>query len=88
MGLPVKSLLSISSTRIRFQDEKPLVPFQLIYGERDANRPDDIWANKIDVEMDVIPNYGHTLYTDEKIIRKVCLALLKEVTSINIPRKN
>ena len=86
-GLPVKSLYSISATRIRLQTQKPLIPINLIYGERDVNRPDDIWANKVDVDMDVVPNYGHTLYTDEKIVRKVCLSLLNEVTSINIPEK-
>ena len=86
-GLPVKSLFSVSATRIRLQDVKPSISLNLIYGENDSNRPDDIWANKLDVELDVIPNYGHTLYTDEKIIRKVCLALLNEVTAINIPEK-
>lgn len=86
-GLPVKSLFSISATRIRFQEEKPSISMNLIYGEKDANRPSDIWANKLKVDMELFPNYGHTLYTDDEVIKKVCLSLLKEVTTINIVEK-
>lgn len=84
-GLKVKSLFSVSATRIRLQEEKPNIPFHLIYGEKDVDKPSNTWADNVDVEMDLIPNYGHTLYTDEKIIKDVCLSLLKQVTTISIP---
>lgn len=86
-GLPVKSLMCVSATRIRLQEAKPNIPFDLLYGEKDENRPSDVWANKLDVSMDVLPNYGHTLYSDEQIIKKVCLSLLNKVTTINITEK-
>ena len=81
-GLPVKSLYGVSPTRIRKKNDRPNVPFQLVYGANDEFKPSEEWANKLGVDMEVIPNYGHTLYTDEKIIQKVCLDLLQEVTQI------
>ncbi|SFR63733.1 hypothetical protein SAMN04488010_1389 [Maribacter stanieri] len=81
-GLLVKSLYGVSPTRIRKKNDRPNVPFQLVYGANDEFKPSEEWANKLGVDMEVIPNYGHTLYTDEKIIQKVCLELLQEVTQI------
>ena len=82
MGLPVKSLYSISATRIRLQNEKPDVPFTLLYGANDAYAPNEDWANVLGIETDKMANFGHTLYSDEKVIRKVCLNLLQQVTQI------
>ncbi len=82
MGLPVKSLYNVSATRIRLQKDKPAVPVRLLYGSNDSFKPNDNWANMLGLDLEVMPNYGHTLYSDEEIIRKVCLDLLQQVTQI------
>lgn len=87
MGLPMKSLYAVSTTRIRLENMRPMVPTTLVYGSNDKFIPSNDWSEKIDVEMEVIKNYGHTLYTDEKIIRKVCLNLLESVTHTEIRKK-
>jgi hypothetical protein len=79
-GLPVKSLTAISSTRIRFENEKPNTDLNLIFGERDEFRPDEDWMDAVGADINVIPNFGHHLYSDEKIISDVCLELLEKVT--------
>lgn len=79
-GLPVKSLTAISSTRIRFENQKPNTDLNLIFGERDEFRPDEDWMNAVGADINVIPNFGHHLYSDEKIISDVCLELLEKVT--------
>lgn len=86
-GLPVKSLYCVSATRIRKEREKPRVPFTLLYGENDTFKPEDKWATALGVEMKIMPNFGHTLYTDEKVIQKVCLDLLKQVTHLKPKEK-
>ncbi|WP_422081691.1 hypothetical protein [Ulvibacterium sp.] len=79
-GLPMKSLYNVSSTRIRMEAKKPKVPTTLLFGENDEYRPSQDWSSKVGVEMEIIKNFGHTLYTDEKIIQKVCQDLLNRVT--------
>lgn len=81
-GLPVKSLYSVSATRIRLEQDKPCAPFTLLYGENDSTKPDNTWASNLGVEMEIFKNFGHTLYTDEKVIKKVCMDLLGQVTQI------
>ncbi|PHQ61431.1 MAG: hypothetical protein COC08_04860 [Maribacter sp.] len=87
MGLPMKSLYAVSATRIRLEDSKSSVPTTLVYGSNDTFIPSNDWFEKVDVEMELIKNFGHTLYTDEKIIRKVCLNLLENVTHTEIRKK-
>ena len=37
------------------------------------------WAKEVDVDLNIIPNFGHELYSDEKIISDVCMDLLNKV---------
>lgn len=79
-GLPMKSLTALSSTRIRLEDQRPNVPMNLIYGAHDEFKPNDKWAKEMGIDLNIVPNFGHTLYSDEKIISEVCLGLLEQVT--------
>ncbi|MCL6268196.1 hypothetical protein [Flagellimonas myxillae] len=79
-GLPMKSLTAISPTRVRLESERPNVPMNLIFGECDKFKPEMKWANEVGVDLNVVPSFGHQLYSDEKIISEVCLGLLEKVT--------
>ncbi|SDM74602.1 hypothetical protein [Kriegella aquimaris] len=79
-GVPMKSLYAISATRVRYETIRPSGKVELMYGDRDENRPSGEWAKKLGCEMELIEGFGHTLYSDEKIIRKVCQDLLATVT--------
>ena len=76
----MKSLTAISPTRIRLESEKPDTSMSLIFGGKDEFRPNTDWADEVGAEIKVIPNFGHQLYSDEKIIAEVCLELLDKVT--------
>lgn len=76
----MKSFYGVSATRIRLEDEKPDTPTTLIFGELDVNRPTDDWAIKLGLDKEEIKKFGHELYTEDEIVKKVCLALLERVT--------
>ena len=80
-GLPMKSLYNVSATRIRQENKKLSIPISLVYGEKDANRPSDDWFKKLSLDKELISEFGHELYSDEKVIKKVCLDLLESVTT-------
>lgn len=80
-GMPMKSLTAISATRLRFETEKPKCKdVQLIYGENDTYKPNAQWAKEIGMELQIIENFGHELYSDEKFIGDICMDLLNKVT--------
>jgi pimeloyl-ACP methyl ester carboxylesterase len=86
-GLPMKSLYTVSATRIREEKAKPECKTTLVYGGNDAYMPKEQWAQKVGAEFEIIPNFGHELYSDEKIITKVCQDLLASVTQVHLKEK-
>lgn len=79
-GLPMKSLYAISPLWLHRQERRPEAAVKLLFGEYQENRPSHQWADDLEVPMEVIPQFGRTLYSDEKIIGKVCRELLESVT--------
>ncbi len=79
-GLPMKSLYAISSTRLRMEEQRPKKgDIKLLYGNNDEFKPSENWSREMGVEMESIKKFGHSLYTDEKIIGKVSLDLLSKM---------
>lgn len=79
-GLPMKSLYAISPIWLHRQTDRPEVPVKLVFGEYMENRPSPAWAQNLQIPLEVIPKFGRELYSDEKIIDKVCLELLESIT--------
>jgi len=79
-GWPMKSLTAISPTRIRFEKKAPNCEISLVYGECDEFKPGMQWAQSIGVTFEIVPGFGHELYSDEKIIGDVCLNMLNKIT--------
>ncbi len=75
-GLPVKSLYAVSPIDLDQQEEGPDCPVTLLYGELGSKIPSDEWVIQTKANIEVVPNFGHEMYSDEKIIRKVSLDLL------------
>ena len=84
MGLPMKSLYTVSSTRIRSEVSLPKCPTTVLFGDNDIYRPKADWYEKTKVHGELIKDFGHYMYTDEKVIQKVCLDLLQSVTRTKI----
>lgn len=78
-GLPMKSLYAISATRLRKEINAPDCDTKLVYGSTDNYKPSEAWEKSMNIVVEKIPNFGHELYTDEKIIKKVCQDLLSAV---------
>lgn len=79
-GLPMKSLYTVSSTRLRAETHKPDCPTVALFGDNDVYRPKADWYTNVGIKPEIFTGFGHEMYTDEKIIGKVCLDLLKAVT--------
>ncbi len=80
LGLPMKSLYTVSATRIRSEVIAPKCPTTVLFGDGDIYRPKSEWYDKMQVKGELIKGFGHTMYTDEKVIQKVCLDLLRPIT--------
>jgi len=80
LGLPMKSLYTVSSTRIRSEAKRPSCSTRTLFGDSDIYRPKATWYKNLGLKNELIKGFGHEMYADEKIIKKVCLDLLDTVT--------
>ncbi len=79
-GLPAKTITAISALGIESEEQAPNADIRLIYGECDKSKPSLKWAKSVGANLTIVPNFGHTLYSDEKIISEVSLELLENIT--------
>lgn len=80
-GLPMKSLYAVSPIELQEQVQAPKCPVTILYGTSDKKIPPAEWVVQTRTVVETIPNFGHELYSDEKIIRKVCMDLLELVVA-------
>lgn len=85
MGLPMKSLYAISATRVRMENTKLDIPMNLLFGSNDSFKPSKEWEDRLNISLNIAQDFGHELYSDEKIIKQVCQDLLAEVTKAHVP---
>lgn len=67
-GFEVETLVAVSSTRLRYEKEKPNCNIFLIYGQEDKFKPDENWFKTLNVNHTIIEEEGHEVYKDNKII--------------------
>lgn len=77
-GLPAKSLYAISPMNLHREKDGPDCPSKVLYGEYMENKPSAKWATRTGTTIEVVPRFGREMYSDEKVIQKVCQELLEE----------
>lgn len=75
-GLKTEQLFALSSTRLRYETEKPVCKIHLYYGENDRFRPESRWFEQMELEQNIYPNEGHELYRKREIAETVCSRIL------------
>lgn len=71
-GLKIIHLFAISSTRLRFETEKPDCKINLLFGEKDKYSSDLNWASRLSLKVEIIKDGEHETYKDVKTAQKVC----------------
>ena len=71
-GLKTNSLYAVSSTRLRFETKKPNCIIQVIFGEKDAFKPDIDWFKRLNLEAEIIKNGHHEIYKEKDVINDLC----------------
>ncbi len=77
-GLNVGSLIAISSTRLRYEIEKPNCNLLLIYGQEDIFKPEEKWMKSLDVNCEMVSSQGHEMYKNIDIIPDI-LQKIKQI---------
>lgn len=76
-GLKIEHLFAVSSTRLRYETQKPSNAIHLYYGENDIFKPNPQWFDHMDLKGRIINNESHELYKKQKIAKSICDVILK-----------
>lgn len=71
-SLKLVQLYAASATRLRYEQQRPACPIELIYGAEDPYRPSAAWAKALGVQIDTIANKTHELYQEADCIQMIC----------------
>lgn len=71
-GLKINKFFSVSSTRLRYEIEKPHCYIELFFGEKDLFKPEQNWFEKLNLAAEIIEGEGHEIYKKKYIAQKIC----------------
>ena len=77
-GLKIQNLYAISSTRLRYETEKPFAKIELFYGKNDNYKPDSNWFKKLELKEHCFENEEHELYTNKEIAESICRIIVEQ----------
>lgn len=78
----IKSLICVSSTRLRYEVEKPEVGELILYfGELDPFKPGNKWVEDMEIKLEIISEADHQFYTNKEFARELTKQLLKREVS-------
>ncbi len=86
--LSIKNLYAISSTRLRYETEKPDCKCALYFGEEDQYKPSVNWHASLSLDYNYIENGEHEMYEEEEFANSLCKKIIKELTSQQNSPKN
>lgn len=82
-GLKISSLYAISSTRLRYEKEKPDCKCILYFGANDQYKPDVEWFRDLELDLNLIDDQGHEMYHDEEFAKNICQKIIEEQVEAN-----
>lgn len=70
-GLKIKYLFAVSSTRLRYETEKPKTNINLSYGDNDPYIPRPIWFQKMGLSARFYKDEAHEMYRKKEIAKDI-----------------
>lgn len=79
IGLKILNLYAISSTRLRYESEKPSGTIELFYGKNDIYKPSSTWFTKLELKENFFSNQEHELYKQKDFAERFCRIIVERI---------
>ena len=81
LGLKIKALFAVSSTRLRLEIRKPDTNIVLVYGENDANKPNNEWFKSLMITPQIINDKNHAFYREAGLANQITTVMLEAISN-------
>ncbi len=78
-GLKTENLTAVSSTRLRFETQRPTCVTNLFYGENDDYKPEKDWFDSVAVKRQIFAGESHDFYTKSNVANAICRTILNQM---------
>lgn len=79
LGLKIAALFAVSSTRLRLEIRKPDTNVVLVYGENDANKPNEEWFKTLMITPTIIKSKNHAFYREAGMAKQITIVMLDAI---------
>ena len=76
IGLKIDNFYAVSSTRLRYETEKPNCYTNLFFGEKDVYKPSLDWHTSIGLKPNIFKDKEHQFYSEIENIEKICSEII------------
>jgi len=77
IGLEIENLYAISSTRLRYETEKPNGNLKIYFGSKDNYKPKEDWSNNLNISSLIIQNKNYEMYKEVGFANEICNKIIK-----------
>ena len=77
-GVKAKKIIAISSTRLRYENEKPQCEIDLFYGENDKFKPENDWYSRLELKEKIFYNEEHDFYRNKENAINICDEIIRK----------
>lgn len=67
----IKSLVCVSSTRLRNETERPKGNLELYFGKNDEYKPTVEWFENMELEYEILSDKGHQVYCETQFAKNL-----------------
>ncbi|MCY1513938.1 hypothetical protein D9M68_484620 [compost metagenome] len=71
-GLNAKYICAISSTRLRYESQKPSAQIDLFFAENDSFIPKEKWFQSMTLNPNIIEQETHEFYKKQEFAKLIC----------------
>lgn len=75
-GLKMQRFIAVSTTRLRYETQKPSGEIELFYGEEDPYKPDSNWFKKMEIKELFYKHETHEFYKKIEVAESLCKMIL------------
>ncbi|MBL4708178.1 MAG: alpha/beta hydrolase [Flavobacteriales bacterium] len=73
----IKSLICVSSARLRKVTKRPKGKIELYFGENDEYKPKMEWLESMNLKFNILPDKGHQVYSEPEFAKEISKIILK-----------
>jgi dienelactone hydrolase len=81
IGLALKQLFVLSSTRLREEQNKPNCKLHLYFGEQDLYQPASSWFTELELHPKIFSGQTHEFYQDTNFASQICQDIIHTLSN-------